>query len=105
MLRICVCVCLYVCVCVCVCVFVCVCTVEIMHMGGWLIVQLLLLFKISLTNFAFWDAEKVPLLRQLAAGLSSRRPGFSPRPVHVGFVVDKVALEQALSLGSSFFPC
>jgi hypothetical protein len=27
-------------------------------------------------------------------GISSRRPGFSPRPVHVGFVMDMVALGQ-----------
>jgi hypothetical protein len=31
-------------------------------------------------------------LRQLIAGLSPRRPGFDPGSVHVGFVVDKVAL-------------
>jgi hypothetical protein len=33
-------------------------------------------------------------LRSLVAGLSPRRPGFAPGSVHVGFVVDKVALEQ-----------
>jgi hypothetical protein len=33
-------------------------------------------------------------LRRLAAGLSPRRPGFAPGPVHVGFVVEKVALRQ-----------
>ena len=32
--------------------------------------------------------------RQLVAGLSTRRPGFDCWPVHVMFVVDKVALEQ-----------
>ena len=32
----------------------------------------------------------VPWLRRLVAGLPPRRPGFDPRPVHVGFVVDKV---------------
>jgi hypothetical protein len=36
----------------------------------------------------------VPWLRRLAAGLPPRRPGFDPRSVHVGFVVDKVALGQ-----------
>ena len=36
--------------------------------------------------------------RQLVAGLSTRRPGFDCWPVHVMFVVDKVALEQV------FFP-
>jgi hypothetical protein len=36
----------------------------------------------------------VPWLRRLAAGLPSRRPGFDPGSIHVGFVVDKVALGQ-----------
>jgi hypothetical protein len=36
----------------------------------------------------------VPLLRQLAARLLRRRPVFDPGSVHVGFVVDKVALGQ-----------
>jgi hypothetical protein len=36
----------------------------------------------------------VPWLRRLVAGLSSWRTGFDPRLVHVGFVVDKVALGQ-----------
>jgi hypothetical protein len=31
------------------------------------------------------------------AGLSPQRPGFNPGSVHVGFVVDKVALEQVFS--------
>jgi hypothetical protein len=33
-------------------------------------------------------------LRRLVSGLSTRRPGFVPGSVHVGFVVNKVALEQ-----------
>jgi hypothetical protein len=36
----------------------------------------------------------VPWLRSLLAGLSPRRPGFAPESIHVGFVVDKVALGQ-----------
>jgi hypothetical protein len=36
--------------------------------------------------------EAVPWLRRLVAGLSLRRPGFAPWSIHVGFVVDKVAL-------------
>jgi hypothetical protein len=40
---------------------------------------------------AFWA---VPWLWRLVAGLSPRRPGFDPRSVHVGFVVDKVELGQ-----------
>jgi hypothetical protein len=47
----------------------------------------------------------VPWLRRLAAGLPPRRPGFDPGPVHVGFVVDKVALGQVFSPSTSVFPC
>jgi hypothetical protein len=36
----------------------------------------------------------VPWLRQLVARLLRRRPVFDPGSVHVGFVVDKVALGQ-----------
>jgi hypothetical protein len=36
----------------------------------------------------------VPCLRSLDSDLSPRRPGFAPGSVHVGFVVDKVALGQ-----------
>jgi hypothetical protein len=38
--------------------------------------------------------KAVPWLRSLAAGLSPRRPGFAPGSIHVGFVVDKMALGQ-----------
>jgi hypothetical protein len=38
--------------------------------------------------------KAVPWLRRLVAGLSPRKPGFDPGSVHVGFVVDKVALGQ-----------
>jgi hypothetical protein len=34
----------------------------------------------------------VPWLKRLVAVLSPRRPGFAPGSIHVGFVVDKVAL-------------
>jgi hypothetical protein len=37
-------------------------------------------------------------------GLSPRRPGFYPGSVHVGFVVDKVALGQVLPLVLRFSP-
>jgi hypothetical protein len=40
----------------------------------------------------------VPLLKQFVACLSRRRPGFDLGSIHVGFVVDKVALGQV------FFP-
>jgi hypothetical protein len=36
----------------------------------------------------------VPWLRQLATGLPPHRPRFDPGSVHVGFVVEKVALGQ-----------
>ena len=40
------------------------------------------------------NMQAVPWLRRLVAGLSPRRPGFDLGSVHVGFVVDKVALGQ-----------
>jgi hypothetical protein len=45
----------------------------------------------------------VPWLRRLVAGLSPRRPEFDPGSVRVGFVVDKVTLEQVFPLRSSVF--
>jgi hypothetical protein len=47
----------------------------------------------------------VPYLRRLAASIPLRRPGFDPRSVHVGFVVDKLALGQVFPPSSSVFPC
>jgi hypothetical protein len=35
----------------------------------------------------------MPWLRQLVSGVSPQRPGFDPRPMHVGYV-DYVALTQ-----------
>jgi hypothetical protein len=46
----------------------------------------------------------VPWLRRLVTGLSPRRPGFDPGSVHVGFVVDKVALGQAFLRVLRFSP-
>jgi hypothetical protein len=46
----------------------------------------------------------VPWLRRLVAGFSPWRPGFDPWSVHVGFVVDKVALGQVF-LRVAGFPC
>ena len=37
-------------------------------------------------------------------GVSLWRPGFNPKPVHVGFVVDKVALGEWFLLILVFFP-
>jgi hypothetical protein len=49
--------------------------------------------------------EAVPWLRRLVAGLPPRRPGFDRGSVHVGFVVDKVALGQGFLRVLLFFPC
>jgi hypothetical protein len=46
----------------------------------------------------------MPRLRWLVTGLSSGRPGLNPKPVHVGFLVDKVALGQVFALSTSVFP-
>jgi hypothetical protein len=46
----------------------------------------------------------VSWLRRLAAGLPPRRPGFDPGSVHVGFVVDKVALGQVFPRVLRFSP-
>ena len=46
----------------------------------------------------------VPWLRRLVAGLSLRRSGFCSWPIHMGFVVNKVALGQAFLRMSRFSP-
>jgi hypothetical protein len=45
-----------------------------------------------------------PWLTRLVAGLLPRRPGFDPGSVHVGFVVDKVALKQVFLRVHRFSP-
>jgi hypothetical protein len=47
----------------------------------------------------------VPWLRSLVARLSPQRPGFAPGSVHLGFVVDRVALGQVFFPSSLVFPC
>jgi hypothetical protein len=47
----------------------------------------------------------VPWLRRLVIDLSPRRPVFEPGSMHVGFVVDKVALGQVFLRVLRFFPC
>jgi hypothetical protein len=54
--------------------------------------MLLASLSLSLSLSLFTQIVAVPWLRRLVAGLSPRRPGFDPGSVHVGFVVDKVAL-------------
>jgi hypothetical protein len=48
--------------------------------------------------------QAVPWLRSLVAGLSPRRPWFAPGSIHVGFVVDKVALGQVFLRVLRFSP-
>jgi hypothetical protein len=48
--------------------------------------------------------KAVPWLRRLVAGLSPQRPGFDPGSVHVGFVVEKVALGQVFPRVPQFSP-
>ena len=48
--------------------------------------------------------QAVPWLRRSVAGLSPRRPGFDPGSVHVGFVVDNVALGQVFLRVLRFSP-
>ena len=48
--------------------------------------------------------KDVPLLRWLVAGPQPRRPGFDPRSVQVGFVMDKVALGQGFPQVLRFSP-
>jgi len=38
----------------------------------------------------------VPWFRQTVPGLSPQKSGLDPRPVHVGFAVNKMALQQVL---------
>jgi hypothetical protein len=45
----------------------------------------------------------MPWLKRLVAGLSLRRPGFASGSIHVGFVVDKVALGN-FSPSTSVYP-
>jgi hypothetical protein len=46
----------------------------------------------------------VPWLRRLFAGFSPRRPGIASRSVHVGFVLDEVALRQVFLRVLRFSP-
>jgi hypothetical protein len=48
--------------------------------------------------------EAVPYLRRLFAVFSLRRPGFAPRPVYFGFMLDKMTLRQVFLRILRFFP-
>jgi len=52
---------------------------------------------ILFTSVVYSDRFKRWLdLRRFVAGISPRRPEFHPRPIHVGFVVDELAIVQVL---------
>jgi hypothetical protein len=54
-----------------------------------------LTFTRSNKNCVYYlNIHAVPWLRLLVAGLPPCMPRFDPREVHMGFVVDKVALGQ-----------
>jgi hypothetical protein len=60
-----------------------------------LVVYWLFVVPLSETStLALRPTQPVRALRQGVAGLSRRRPSFGPRPHHVKFVVDKLALGQ-----------
>jgi hypothetical protein len=48
--------------------------------------------------------QTLPLLRQLVAGLSSRIPVIDPRSVHVGSVVEKMAMGQVFLRILRYYP-
>jgi hypothetical protein len=50
-----------------------------------------------------WCISAVPWLRRLVTRLSQRRPGFATGSIHVGFVVDKVAMGQVFLRVLCFF--
>jgi hypothetical protein len=64
--------------------------------------SLTLIVCLSILNF---KDEAVQWVRQLVAGLSPRKPGFSHRLVHLGFVVDEVVLEQVFLRVLRVFSC
>jgi hypothetical protein len=43
------------------------------------------------------EGKAVPQKRHLVTGFPLRRPGYNARLSHVGFVVDKVAMERVFS--------
>ena len=64
--------------------------------------KLYIYIYIYILGTGFWTA--VPWLRRLAAGLLLRRPSFSPRPAHLGFVENTATLGQVPSEYSGL-PC
>jgi hypothetical protein len=58
------------------------------------------------SSFKYVNVKKsaMPCLRRLYSGLSLLRPGFDRGSIHVGFVVDKVALGQVYARVLRFSP-
>jgi hypothetical protein len=53
------------------------------------------MYNVDVRRLGHIDYNKIfTILRRLVAGFSRRRPEFAPGSIRVGFVVDKVALEQ-----------
>jgi hypothetical protein len=65
-----------------------------------------MLGTIDLVSYHYINSSvtAVPWLRRLVAGLPPRRRGFDPGSVHVGFVMDKVALGQVFPRVLRFSP-
>jgi hypothetical protein len=57
-----------------------------------------------ISNYTWFTRKLRVWVRQLVVGLSSWRLGFSPGSIHVGFLVDIVAVGQVFSSYSGF-PC
>ena len=79
----------------------------------WISEQKAIISLYSIYIYSFYNRDEVCLLHgtrsvltcKFSSGdLSSRRPGFDPCPVHVRFVVDKVAQRQFSVPGLRFFP-
>jgi hypothetical protein len=68
------------------------------------IVMLSVCPSVSFYNGFLTNCLAVPWLRWLLAGLSRRRYGFAPGSVHVGLVVNKVALGQGYPPSSLVSP-
>jgi hypothetical protein len=63
--------------------------------------------RLKITGFilaATRTSWAVPWLRSLVAGLSPQRPGFAPGSIHLGFVMDKVALGKVFLRVLRFSP-
>ena len=79
----------------------------------WISEQKVIIFLYSIRIYSFYNIDEVCLLHgtrsvltyKFSSGdLSSRRPRFDPCPVHVRFVVDKVAQRQFSVPGLRFSP-